>query len=156
MTKRQKEKQAAHNARKDSMRRKLSEKEMAERFADLRKQEAAANARLKEGYDNLEDAWYNWVATHNLYTVPRLCAGFYYAALQAAKKRLIKSQVELFMDEMSAAMQEIVNEAGSGSVNATFEEIREKLEAEGYAVPEWAQPDDFEHVKELAKNGGRE
>ena len=163
MTKHQKQKQARHNAEKDAVRRRLTVAEMEQRFSDMRRQEAEANARIQEKVESFNDDMYNYMATHNMYTVPRLCAGFFYAALQAAKKRLIRSQVELFMDELSEEMQKIVNEAGDAeaegidpqNVDRAFNEIARKLEAEGYAVPEWAQLDDFDHVKDLVKNGGK-
>lgn len=161
MTKHQKMKNAKHNAEKDAKRRRLTVAEMEKLKADVRRQEAEANARLQEAADGLEDTWTDWTATYNLYTVPRLSAGFYYAALQAAKKRLIKSQVALFMDELSEAMQEVINAAGADadeavnieSVDKQFNLIKEKLEAEGYAVPEWAQLDDFDKLKAQMKGG---
>lgn len=88
MTKHAKEKQKRKNAQKDAQRAHLTIADAQRIKADLRRQEAEANARLAEQCAAMEDEWDSWVAWHNAYTIPRICAGFYLAALKAAKKTI--------------------------------------------------------------------
>lgn len=155
MTKHQKEKQARKNAAKDARRTRLTVADAERVQADLRKQEAEANARLAEQCAAMEDEWDAWVAWHNAYTIPRICAGFYLAALKAAKKRLIKSALEDFMDELSSVMQGVIDDAADDGLEEAFDRVADELEAEGYEVPVWAQMEDLEEVKKKVKEGRR-
>lgn len=147
MTKHQKEKQKKKNREKDSKRTRLTVADAERAQSDLRRLEAEANARLDSRCAAMEDEWDSWVAWHNAYTIPRICAGFYLAALKAAKKRLIKTALEDFMDELSTVMQAVIDDAGDGSLEEAFDRVAEELKAEGYEVPVWAQREDLEEVK---------
>lgn len=143
MTKHAKEKQARKNAEKDARRRRLTEQDILRAESDLRRQEAEINAKLQAEEESLEDKWAEWTDYYNRYTVPRLCVGFFWSALKIIRKYLTKDAARSFMDDLSEAMQEVIDKCGETN-NEAFEDYKRDLEEQGYETPTWARASEWE------------
>lgn len=152
MTKHQKQRLKKKNAEKDSLRRKITEEDVIKTMSDIRKQEAEINARLDEREKEIEDKWQDWCEWFCHYSIPRICVGFFYSALQTGKIFLTKGAMESFMDKLSVEMQSVIDMVGEGESDLDrFDYYAELLEKEGYAVPVWAQKGDLEKKWEEEK-----
>lgn len=143
MTKHAKQKQAKKNAAKDALRRRLTERDIVLAQADLRRQEAEINAKIAQEKEGLEDKWAEWTDYYNRYTVPRLSVGFFWSALKIIRKYLTKDAARSFMDDLSEAMQEVIDKCGETN-NEAFEDYKRALEAQGYETPVWARASEWE------------
>lgn len=145
MTKHAKEKLARKHAKENAKQRKYTVKELELIQSDMRKQAAELTAEIEAKNDALVDNWETWVATWNQYVIPRLSVGFYVAAMRIISKHLGARAIGSFMAELSESMQNVINDVGLEQFS--FEDCAKELEAAGYAVPEWAEEEDFEVVK---------
>lgn len=145
MTKNAKAKLARKHAEENARKSHYSIEEVERIKSDVRKQVAEANARIEEERNAMSDQWDEWCAWWNQFVIPRLSVGFYYAAYQIANKYLIKTTMELFMDELSAVMQDLINEVADTELDS-YNLYKQKLEDAGYSVPAWAEQEDLEVI----------